>query len=77
MNNSYRFFQNKECENYPCHKESDNFNCLFCYCPMYHMENCPGTPVYIEKDGRTIKVCSECIFPHDPNNYDKILEIIQ
>ena len=37
MENSYRFFQNKSCEYFPCHeiKDSGDFNCLFCYCPLY------------------------------------------
>ena len=28
----YAFFQNRECEFFPCHKGADpeNFNCLFC-----------------------------------------------
>ena len=33
----YSFFSNRECEYFPCHKGADpeNFNCLFCYCPLY------------------------------------------
>ena len=33
----YAFFQNRDCEYFPCHKVKDeeNFNCLFCYCPLY------------------------------------------
>ncbi|MBQ4430118.1 MAG: Lar family restriction alleviation protein, partial [Synergistaceae bacterium] len=33
--NSYRFYQNTDCEYYPCHQVADteNFSCLFCYCP--------------------------------------------
>ena len=31
MENSYRFFENKECQYYPCHKGIENMNCLFCY----------------------------------------------
>ena len=32
----YAFFQNRECEYFPCHKTSrpEDFNCLFCYCPL-------------------------------------------
>ena len=31
----YSFFSHKNCEYFPCHetKDTDNFNCLFCYCP--------------------------------------------
>ena len=35
MENSYKYFKNKDCKYFPCHKGlSDEFNCLFCYCPM-------------------------------------------
>ena len=74
----YSYFSNKECEYFPCHKGADpeNFNCLFCYCPMYSMPNCPGSKTYIEKDGKKIKVCTDCTFPHRPENYDKIIQIL-
>ena len=44
MINSYRFFQNKECEYFPCHKteNEEEFNCLFCYCPLYREKKCIG-----------------------------------
>ncbi len=31
----YTWFQNRECEYFPCHKgvREEEFNCLFCYCP--------------------------------------------
>lgn len=77
MKNSYRFFKNKECDYFPCHEGLDNFNCLFCYCPMYHVENCPGNPVYKEKDGKHLKICTNCTFPHKAENYDKIIEVIK
>lgn len=37
QNKHYNFFQNKECEYFPCHKgvKEEDFNCLFCYCPLY------------------------------------------
>ena len=46
MTNSYRFFQNKECEYFPCHKaeNEEEFNCLFCYCPLYRENKCIGNP---------------------------------
>ena len=77
MNNSYRFFENKECEYFPCHKGLDAFNCLFCYCPMYLREDCPGTPKYLEKNGKKIKDCTNCTFPHHPQNYEKIIEFFK
>ena len=77
MENSYRFFQNKECKYYPCHKGIDELNCLFCYCPLYHMEHCPGTPKYIEKEGRELKICTNCTFPHQPENYESVIQILK
>ena len=76
---NYDFFQNRSCEYFPCHKgaDSDNFNCLFCYCPMYTREHWPGNPQYIEVKGRKIKACTDCTFPHRPENYDKIMEILK
>ena len=70
--NSYKWFTNKDCKYYPCKREP--INCMFCYCPCYHMENCPGTPKYLDNG---IKDCSKCLFPHDPENYDKIMEILK
>ena len=75
--NSYRFFENKDCKYFPCHKGLADFNCLFCYCPMYRLEHCPGNPRYFEKNGRRIKDCSGCTFPHDPEHYDTIMQILR
>lgn len=76
MENSYRFFENKECQYYPCHKGIDHQNCLFCYCPLYSMEHCPGEYQYIESNGKMIKECSGCTFPHKAENYDVIIEFL-
>ena len=74
MENSYRFFQNRDCEYFPCHKGLTDFNCLFCYCPLYHETKCPGNPQFIENEGKRIKECSNCTFPHKPGNYDVIIQ---
>ena len=69
---SYKFFQNKACEYFPCHQGADpeRFNCLFCFCPLYALgEKCGGKFRYTE-DG--IKDCSDCRVPHVPENYDRI-----
>ena len=69
----HKFFQNKDCEYFPCHQNADreNFNCLFCYCPLYALgENCGGSFTYT-KDG--IKDCSGCTRPHRREEYQKIL----
>lgn len=77
MENSYRFFENKECKYFPCHKGLKEFNCLFCYCPLYLKEHCLGNPTYIQKGERTIKDCTNCTFPHQPGNYDRILQALK
>lgn len=76
MKNSYKFFENRQCEYFPCHENIDNFNCLFCYCPMYRMKSCPGDFEYIQVGNKKIKSCQNCTFPHKPENYDKIIEIL-
>lgn len=77
MESSYRFFENRACQYFPCHKGLTDFNCMFCYCPMYLRENCPGNPSYIEKNGKKIKDCTNCTFPHRPENYDKIMQVLK
>ena len=69
----YKYFCNRECEFFPCHKtaDPDRFNCLFCYCPLYALgERCGGNYRYTEKG---IKDCSACTVPHDPDNYELII----
>ncbi|MBQ8625909.1 MAG: metal-binding protein [Agathobacter sp.] len=76
MKNSYRFFENKECKYYPCHNGQQNINCMFCFCPLYEMEKCPGNYRYIESNGKRIKDCMDCTFPHVPENYDSIMFLL-
>ena len=67
---SYKFFQNKECEFYPCHAGVEDLNCLFCFCPLYALgENCGGNFSYTENG---TKDCSACLLPHRPQNYEYI-----
>ena len=70
----YKFFQNKECEYFPCHKceITEDFNCLFCYCPLYALgDKCGGNFSYTEGG---IKDCSACLVPHKAGNYDHMME---
>ena len=76
MENSSCFFSNKDCKYYPCHKGLEQFNCLFCYCPLYWLE-CPGNHEFFEKGGVRLKNCVDCRFPHHPENYNKIMEILK
>ena len=74
MNNSSRFYANKECEYYPCHRSNEDLNCLFCFCPLYE-KDCPGNYRMKEtKDGRMIKSCIDCTYPHMARNYDDIMK---
>lgn len=70
----YKFFQNRKCEFFPCHKgvEEESFNCLFCYCPLYPLgDRCGGNFCYTESG---IKDCSNCLCPHIRGNYDMIMK---
>ena len=80
MRASERFFENRDCKYFPCHAgmEGQPFNCLFCYCPMNPYEDCPGNPVYREtKNGRRIKMCTGCTFPHQAEHYDEIMDFLR
>ncbi len=70
---NHKFVQNSKCEYFPCHKieDTENFNCLFCYCPLYMMgEECGGNFKYTEHG---IKDCSQCSLPHIKDiGYDHI-----
>ena len=80
MQNSSKFFENRACQFFPCHKglEAGDFNCLFCYCPLYTRDVCPGNPTFIKKDdGRIIKRCTDCLFPHKSENYEKIMRLLR
>ena len=70
----HSFFQNRECEYFPCHAKADpnTFSCLFCYCPLYALgDRCGGNFTYLENG---IKDCSNCLKPHKRENYGKIQE---
>lgn len=72
--NNYRFFQNKDCEYFPCHTrvKEENFNCLFCFCPLYALgEDCCGNCTFTEQG---IKDCSNCTVPHQREGYDAVMK---
>ncbi len=68
---SYKYFQNRDCEYFPCHAcDGEDFNCLFCYCPLYALgDSCGGNFTYLENG---IKDCSACLLPHRAKSYDYI-----
>lgn len=74
MKNSFKFFNNHECEYFPCHKVKDptKFNCKYCYCPLYLLD-CGGN--YTMKDG--VKSCIDCLIPHQPDSDDYINKILR
>ena len=76
MGNSYKYFENRECQYYPCHEGEQNLNCLFCYCPFYSFEGCPGEYNYIETNGKKVKDCMKCTFPHEAKNYETIISLM-
>lgn len=71
--NSAKYFNNRWCQYYPCHKveEEAEFNCLFCYCPLYALgERCGGSFRYTEEG---IKDCSTCNIPHSEGGYEHVM----
>lgn len=76
MDNSYKFFKNGSCMYYPCHEGIEEINCMFCYCPLYRIESCGGDYKTIISSGKQIKDCSSCLFPHKPENYEKVIQIL-
>ena len=69
----YSFFQHKECEFFPCHKTDrpEDFNCLFCYFPLYALgDKCKGNFRYTENG---VKDCSQCLVPHNRKSYSYII----
>ena len=71
---NFKFFQHRACEFFPCHevKNADEFNCLFCYCPLYALgEDCGGNFNYTDNG---VKDCSGCTIPHSPGGYDYIMD---
>ena len=62
--NGSTFFSNTDCAYFPCHSGVDEheFNCLFCYCPLYALgPRCGGSFTYTASG---IKDCSDCIALH-------------
>lgn len=72
---NYKFNQHTTCEFFPCHEgiAKENFNCLFCYCPLFALgKDCGGNFSYDNEWG--IKDCSACLVPHQKGNYEYITQ---
>ena len=61
--NHHKIFTNTDCEYFPCHtiEEGTQFNCLFCYCPLYFIP-CPGDYKRLDNG---LKDCMGCTLPHE------------
>ena len=72
MEKEYAYFSHKKCEYFPCHPaaDPDNFNCLFCFCPLYVLGRACGGNFRYLPNGR--KDCSRCLFPHLRENYGAV-----
>lgn len=70
----YKKFTNEKCEYFPCHKgvDKEDFNCLFCYCPLFLLGRECGGNFAIGEGG--IKDCSGCTKPHDKESYSFIMQ---
>ena len=69
----WNYCQNRDCPYFPCHKveEGEDFNCFFCFCPLYPLgEECGGRYSYTDKG---IKDCSNCPLPHLNGGYEFVL----
>ena len=64
MKASSSFFQNRDCEHFPCHAgvDPETFNCLFCYCPLYALGDACGGDFRYSKSGA--KDCTLCTVMH-------------
>ena len=71
---NYKFTQHKACEFFPCHDTSkpEEFNCLFCYCPLYALgDQCGGNFRYLDNG---VKDCSSFMVPHvKDKGYDHVM----
>lgn len=70
---NYKFFQNTDCEYFPCHemKDGEKLNCLFCYCPLYALgDKCGGDYIYTDKG---VKSCVNCTRTHGKDGYEHVM----
>lgn len=66
-------------QNKPCHN-IDNLNCIFCFCSNYDLSVKEGrckidspSAKYIDNHDGKILDCSDCDWPHKPENVKNIL----
>lgn len=76
MSENYKFVQNKKCEYFPCHKgiKDEDFNCLFCFCPLYMLKDkCGGNFKYT----KGTKDCSDCTITHTRKGHEYVMSKIK
>jgi Zn-finger protein len=66
------FFENKDCEYYPCHSNLKEINCLFCYCVLFW--DCPFENGGAKGNGME---CPDCTFPHERGNYASVMQLLR
>ena len=68
--NDFNHFQNVDCRYFPCHDTVplEDFNCLFCYCPLMFIGECGGRYTIMESG---FKDCSKCTRNHDKDSLIK------
>jgi Zn-finger protein len=44
---------------------------------LYRIKDCPGNPEFIEREGKVIKNCTNCTFPHKEENYDIVISVLK
>ena len=68
----FKYFVNKECEYYPCHENvpEEKWSCLFCYCPLYLIDDCGGNYSILDNG---VKNCMDCTLPHQRQNWEYIV----
>ena len=80
MEASSKYFCNSACRYYPCHGGAEGesgFNCLFCYCPLYPYDDCPGAfEMTAGKNGKLVKNCTDCLWPHVPEHYGDLIAFL-
>ncbi len=69
-----KFFQNRDCKYFPCHEgvDADQFNCMFCYCPLYYKGAECGGKYKLSDSG--IKSCVDCDIPHHMDSHEYIIK---
>lgn len=70
--NDFNHFTNLDCRYFPCHDTVPmaDFNCLFCYCPLFAYADCGGNYKVLESG---VKDCSDCTRNHDKDSWKFIV----